>query len=122
MSASLRKFRALIGHYVDVSVEPGIEVAEYAVDPSPDVDGMWWCSVSQPTGREVTVGMRPEHRIDVILGFAAHAPVEVPGASRVAGVLYLHRAILNRDYGRDEVQVYAEKSLDAFTISDGTYS
>lgn len=120
MSTSQRRYRALLGRYVDVSVETGVASAEYEAQPSPDADGLWWVGLQRPTGLEITVGMKPEYRIDAVLNFASHAPVEIPGASRIDGVEYIHRAVLPRDHGRDELLVLAETSQDALTISDGS--
>jgi hypothetical protein len=109
VSASLRKFRAFVYDYDDTGTA-GEMASTYQLHASSAADGAWWCSKAQPTGREVTTGMRPEHRVDAVLGFSAYAPVTENGAVVVDSVQYLVRAILARDYGRDEVQVYAEKA------------
>lgn len=111
VSASLRKFRALIYDYHDTGTGGEI-VSTYLLHSSGAIDHAWWCSRANPTGREVTTGMQAQHRLDAILGFSAYAPVEEDSAIVVEGVEYLVRAILDRDYGRDEVQVYAEEQQD----------
>ena len=124
MSASLRKFRALVGHYTDASTgtgdEAGIEYPTFVVDSSSDDDGQWWCAKAQPTGREATVGMKPEWRIDAVFNFSAFAPVVEGGLVLVDGMAYHARAVLARDYGRDEVQVYGERDQDSMPLADLT--
>lgn len=111
MSASLRKFRALIYDYSDTGTG-GEMVATYSLISSGESDDAWWCARANPTGHEVTTGMQPQHRLDAILNFSAYAPIEVDSAVVVDEVEYLVRAILARDYGRDELQVYAERQQD----------
>jgi hypothetical protein len=112
VSISLRKFRALVGTYRDAGTT-GQVTANYVRQSSGDADHMWWVSKAQPTGREVTTGMKAEHRLDAVLGFAAVAPVTEDGAVQIDSVDYLVRAMLDRDYGRDEVQVYVERAPSA---------
>ena len=109
MTASLRRHRAALYTYSD-SGSNGEISATYTLA------GTWWASKAMPNGREVTTGMKPEHRVDAILGFSSHAPVAVDSLVLLESVQYLVRAILDRDHGRDDVQVYAEKSLDTFTL------
>lgn len=119
MSASLRKFRALLYDYVDMGT-PGSMDSQYQLTSSGAVDDAWWCSKAQPTGREVTTGMQPDHHVDAVFGFSAYAPVTEDGAIVVDGVQYLVRAILARDYGRDEVQVYAERAVETLVTLTGS--
>jgi hypothetical protein len=113
MSVSLRKFRAKVYEYSDAGAAGDIDSVYYLV-PSTAADQCWWCSRALPTGREVTVGMKPEHRLDAVLGFAAYVDL-VPDSAIVLNdgtadeEAYIVRAVLPRDHGRDEVQVLAER-------------
>jgi hypothetical protein len=109
MSISLRNRRALIGTYRDGG-SAGLQLDQYLRVSSGDADHMWWCSRAQPTGREVTTGMKAEHRLDTVIGFAGSVTVTENGALQIDGVDYLVRAVLERDYGRDEIQVFAERA------------
>lgn len=109
MSISLRKFRALLFDYRDAGSEGDVD-STYELVTSGDSDDAWWASKAAPTGREVTTGMQADHRVDAVLGFAAEAPVTEDGAVVIESTEYLVRAVLPRDYGRDEVQVYAERA------------
>lgn len=115
MSISQRTFRAAVYAMTDGG-SGGVVTSTYTRANSTDADRLWWCSRSVPTGREVAVGMRPEHRIDAVFGFAAAVTLTNDGLLVCDGSQYLIRAILDRDYGRDEVQVLAEKSLDTFSL------
>jgi hypothetical protein len=112
MALSQRKFRAQVGTYRDAGTA-GEVTANYVRQTSGDADHLWWCSKAIPTGEEVTTGMKAEHRLDAVIGFAAVAPVTEDGAIRIDSVDYLVRAILKRDYGRDEIQVLAERAPNA---------
>lgn len=112
-----RKFRALVLEYHDAGSAGAID-STYLVKASSASDQKWWCAKVQPTGREVTTGMQPDHRVDMVLAFSAHAPVAVDDAILVDGGSYVVRAVLDRDYGHDEVQVYAERIVElALTTS-----
>ena len=111
MSISLRKFRALVLAYADAGSD-GVPDSTYTVVDSGDEDQLWWCSRIAPSGREVTTGMQPDHRIDAVFGFAAECPIAADGALVCDGESYQVRAVLTRDYGRDEVQVYAERVVE----------
>lgn len=110
MSVSLRSRRAKLFDFVDAGTEGEVDSA-YALVTSGDADDMWWCSKAQPTGREVTTGMQAEHRVDAVFGFHAEAPVTINGAIHCEGESFLVRAILPRDYGTDEIQVFAERQV-----------
>jgi hypothetical protein len=116
MSASLRKFRAKVYAYRDIGTAGAIDSGYYLVT-SPNPDDSWWCSRATPSGQEVTVGMRPEHRADAVFGFEAHVDVRVDSAivlrdQTATEEAYIVRAVLPRDYGRNEVQVLAERVAD----------
>ena len=111
MSVSLRKFRALVLEYHDAGSEGDVD-ATYLVKASSAADQSWWCSRMAPSGREVTTGMQPDHRVDAVFGFAAEVPIAVDDAIVCDGDSFVVRALLSRDYGRDEVQVYAERTAE----------
>lgn len=115
MSASLRTFRVGVYAYSDGG-SAGEMTSTYTRVNSGDADKLWWCSKSAPSGREATIGMKPEHRVDALFGFAAEVTLTAGGLILCDGVQYRIRALLDRDYGRNEVQVLAEKSLDTFTL------
>ena len=116
MSASLRRFRAGLYVYSDAGAS-GVMDSTYTKSASMDTDGDWWCAKAQPSGRESTLVRAPEHRVDAVFSFAAEAPVDQDMLLVVDGVQYLVRAVLSRDYGRDEVQVLAEKCLEDFDLT-----
>jgi hypothetical protein len=111
VSISQRKFRALVFEYHDAGSEGQVD-STYLVRDSGEDDQMWHCSRIPPSGREVTIGMKAAHRVDAVFGFAAHVPITVDDAILCDGASYLVRAVLERDYGRDEVQVYAERDME----------
>lgn len=111
MSASLRRHRAFVYDYTDAGTG-GETAPTYVLNSSDAADGAWWCSKAVPSGRENTTGMKPEHRLDAVLTFSASAPVTDDSAIVVDSVEYLVGAIMARDHGRDELQVYATKSQD----------
>jgi len=108
VSISQRKFRALVFEYHDAGTQGQVD-STYLVKTSGDADDAWWCSRNAPTGREVTTGMQPDHRVDAVFGFAAEVPVTVDDAILCDGASYQVRVVLQRDYGRDELQVLAER-------------
>lgn len=113
MSASLRKLRALVYEYENAGSAGEVD-STYQLTTSPASDNGWWCARAMPTGREVTTGMKPEHRVDAVFNFAANVPVDIHSAIVLNNgtdqeEAYMVRAVLVRDYGRDEVQVLAER-------------
>lgn len=116
MSASLRKSRAKVYAYGEVGTAGVIDSVYYLV-PSSAADASWWTARMTPTGRELTTGMKPEHRIDAVFSFDARVDVRVDSAVVLQDLAateeaYIVRAVLPRDYGRNEVQVYAERVVD----------
>lgn len=112
MSVSHRNRRTLVLEYVDAGSEGSVDSAYQAID-SGDSDKRWWCAFMTPTGREVTTGMQPDHRVDAVLVFAGEVPVHVDHALLLDdGEGYLVRAVLPRAYGRDETLVYAERTAE----------
>ena len=108
MSVSLRKFRAFVGEYHEAGSQGAVD-STYLVKASSAADGMWWCSRIPPSGREVTTGMQPDHRVDAVFVFSKQAPLAVDDAILCDGASYVVRAVLVRDYGHDEMEVYAER-------------
>jgi hypothetical protein len=119
VSLSQRKFRALLYNYRDVGTDGEVD-STYELVTSGDDDDAWWASKANPTGSETTLGMQAEHTFDAVIGFAAEAPVTEDGAIVIDGVEYLVRSILPRDYGRDEVQVLADRAGDDLSIKHYT--
>jgi hypothetical protein len=68
--------------------------------------------VAMPTGHETTIGMKADHRVDAVFGFAVECPIEVNDAIVADGNAYLVRSVLPRDYGTDETQVLAERVVN----------
>lgn len=116
MSVSLRKFRAYVYDYSDTGTGGEI-VPTYLLHASGAADGAWWCARAVPTGQEKTTGMAADHRIDTVLNFSASAPVADDSLVIVDSVSYLVRAILARDYGRDELEVWAERAPDGADLN-----
>jgi hypothetical protein len=111
VSASLRRYRAQLFAYVEAGTAGAVDSA-YQTLPSSDPDELWWCSKVSPTGRETTVGAAPAHHVDAVFGFAAVAPAQVDGAILCDGESFVIRAVLARQYGRDELQVHAERNAE----------
>lgn len=108
MSVSLRRFRAIVALYSDTGTDGAVN-STYTKSPSTDPDGLWWCSRNAASGRENTVGMKADERIDEVIGFAAEVPVDRDALVSIDGVQFWVRSVLPRDYGRNEVQVLAER-------------
>lgn len=119
MPISLRNRRATVYDYVDAG-SAGEPDSTYELVTSGDSDDAWWASKANPTGHETTTGMQADHRVDAVFGFAANAPVTEDGAIVCESVEYLVRAVLPRDYGRDEVQVYAERATADLSLFEYT--
>jgi hypothetical protein len=116
VSASLRKFLASVYTYSDAG-SGGLMSSRYVKSASSDAHGDWWCARAQPSARELTIAAAAGHRLDAVFNFAAHAPVSENGAIVCDSVQYLVRAVMERDYGRDEVQVLAERAVESLTLA-----
>lgn len=117
MSASLRQHRVSVYLYSDGGAS-GVITSTYT-RTTPASDGPeWWASRVAPSGRETTLGAAAGHRVDAVFGFAAECPVTKDSLLYVDSVQYLVRAVLDRDYGRDEVQVLAERSDVTHTLTN----
>lgn len=81
MNSALRDQRGRIYDYVTVS-DSGYQAESYAYVAER------WCRVGQPSGREATVAAQAQHRTDVVITFAADAPVTKDGLVRVDGQSY----------------------------------
>lgn len=108
MAISLRTHRAKLFEYHDAGSEGAID-STYLVIASSASDERWWCSRIAPTGREVTTGMQPDHRVDAVFVFDKRSPVAVDNAIECDDESFLIRAVLTRDYGHHEVEVHAER-------------
>jgi hypothetical protein len=107
MSASLRRQRALVYSYADAGTA-GETDPVYLLESSGAADDAWWCSIAAPSGKEVTPAMKADHRVDAVFGFSAAVSIDEHSAIDCNGKSYLVRAVLARDYGRDDQQVLAE--------------
>lgn len=117
MPISQRKFLAFVGEYHDGGSDGQVD-STYLVKASPDDHQQWWCAKTTPSGREVTTGMKAGHRVDAVFEFSAECPVAFNDAILCDGESYWVRAVLNRDYGQDAVQVLAERDPDLTLTSD----
>ena len=116
MSISQRKFRAALFWYLDAG-EDGRSTPRWVKQPNPkSTDGNWWCSRSFPDGHEVTVGMKPEYRVEGKLGFSVAAPVIAEKGVAVLMIdtlaIYIVQTVLPREQGQYEQQVYVRLSPD----------
>lgn len=111
MPVSLRTHRAKLFEYHDAGSDGSVD-STYLVIASAAFDEMWWCSKQNPSGREVTIGMQPDHHVDAVFVFSRYAPVMNDGAILCDGESFAIRAALPRDYGHDEIEVYAERKAE----------
>lgn len=58
--------------------------------------GTRWCRIEPPTGRETTIGQRETHRVDAVLVFRQHVPVDAKWLARVHGTVYRILGVLPR--------------------------
>jgi hypothetical protein len=117
MSISLRKHRAAIFWYLD-SGEDGRSTPRWVKQVNPKKsDGNWFCSRSFPDGHEVTVGAKPEYRVEGKLGFSVAAPVIAEKGVAILMVdtqqIYIVQTVLPRELGQYEQQVYVRLSVDS---------
>lgn len=107
----------MVATYTDGGSD-GVVSSTYTKSASADSDGLWWCAKGLPSGRENTIGMKADERIDAVLEFSAEAPVARDCLVEISGTQYMVRSVLRRDYGCDELQVLAEfVSGRPFTIA-----
>ena len=116
MSISLRKHRAFIFWYLDAG-EDGRSTPRWVKQVNPkSADGAWWCSRAFPDGHEVTVGAKPEYRVEGKLGFSVAAPVIAEKGVSVlmldTQLIYIVQTVLPREQGQYEQQVYVRLSQD----------
>lgn len=111
MPISLRTHRALLFEYHDAGSEGSVD-STYLVVASSAADEKWWCSKINPSGSERTIGMQPDHHVDAVFVFDAHTPVTNDGALLCDGESFAIRAVLPRDYGHAEIEVYAERKAE----------
>jgi hypothetical protein len=120
VSPGLRKFRAAV-YFYSASTTGGITTSTRTRQLSGDEDGLWWVSRGTPTGNEPTVGMKPEERMDSILGLLAEVPVNRDSVIVLDGesVQYRVLTVLPRDYGRDEHQCPCQVvPADTYTLTE----
>lgn len=117
MSASLRKHRISVYLYSDAG-SGGVMTATYTRTAPATGGPEWWASRAVPTGREATLVAHADHRADAVFGFAAECPVTENSLLYDGTTRWLVRAVLPRDYGRDEVQVLADRTNDAHTLTN----
>jgi hypothetical protein len=116
MSISDRRLRATLFTTVDIGTQ-GETDQVYLIVPSAASDQAWWATRAIPRGDESTVGVRPEHRVDAVIELSAAVPIDSNSAiiierGTTRAETYMVRSILRRDYGRDVLQVLAERVAD----------
>lgn len=118
MSISHRTHRAAIYTQTDTGTA-GVAVKTWTRQNSTATDKLWWCARSLPTGRELTVGMKPEHRVDAVFSFSAAVTALTTDSLIVEdGVQYAVRAVLPRDHGHDEIKALCERSQETFPLTN----
>lgn len=115
MPLSLRNHRALVLAYADVGTQ-GVLDSGYRVRDSGAADKMWWCMRMPTSGREVTTGMQPDHRIDQAFEFAFHCPVTVDDVILCEGESFTVRVVKHHDYGTDVKLVGAERTVESALV------
>lgn len=108
MAISLRKFRALVLEYHDAGSEGEVD-STYLVKMPTDGGLMWWCSFNETSGREVTTGMQPDHRVSAVFCFSKECPIAFDDAILCDGRSYRVTSAMPRQYGTDEIQVDADR-------------
>ena len=116
----LRKHRAAV-YFYSSTTSGGITTSTRTRQLSDDADGLWWVSRGIPTGHEPTVGMKPEERLDAVIGLLAEVPVNrdslivIPGEDVEAPLdgtegypQFRVLSVLPRDHGRDEHQLLCQ--------------
>lgn len=124
MSVSLRNRRVALFALSESVGGDGTPSTSYVRTWSSDTDGLWWASRATPTGRETTVGMAQATGMQAVFGFSAHSPVAATGLVRDEdGRYWLVETVLDRDYGRDDLQVlasYRDHAQLSYTIVENT--
>lgn len=82
--------RATLYQYAVTTGTNGVVVERY-----PEY-GQRWCRLEPPTGREVTLGQRETHRVDVVIAFRANVPVGARWLVEVRDAVYRVLAVLPR--------------------------
>lgn len=99
----LRKHRAAV-YFYSSSTSGGVTTSTRTRQLSDDEDGLWWVSRGVPTGNEPTVGMKPEERIDSVIGMLGDVPINRDSIIVIGTSQYRVLAVLPRDNARDEHQ------------------
>ena len=82
--------RCVLFQYTPSSGVNGVVVERY-----PEY-GTRWCRIEPPSGREITIGQRETHRVDAVLVFRQHVPVDAKWLARVHDTVYRVLAVLPR--------------------------
>jgi len=82
--------RATLYQYASSTGSNGIPIERY-----PEY-GKRWCRIEPPTGRELTIGERETHRVDAVLVFRHHVPVDPKWMAKVGATVYRVLAVLPR--------------------------
>lgn len=122
MSPGLRKHRAAVYFYSSTTTG-GVTTSTRTRQLSGDADGNWWVSRGTPNGDEPTVGMKPEERIDSVVGALTEVPVNRDSVLVLDGDPRQYRvlSVLPRDQGRDEWQALCQiVPAQTYTLTEPT--
>lgn len=112
--ASLRKLRVAIYAYeAQTDTNTGVTSSVYVRIPSPDSDGLWWASRGTTFGRETAPAQQPQEEQNAFFSLAAYAPVTGDGLLKLGDAIYRVQSVMERDYYRDQVQVFTTLVDDA---------
>lgn len=112
--ASLRKLRVAIYTYEAQTDEAtGVTRSVYARAPSPDSDGLWWASRGTTFGRETAPAQQPQEEQTAFFSLSAYAPVTGDGLIKLGDAVYRIQSVMERNYYRDQVQVFTTLVDDA---------
>lgn len=112
--SSLRKLRVALYAYTQATDEDtGVTSSVYVRTLSPDSDGLWWASRGTVFGRETAPAQQPQEEQTAFFSFAAYAPATADGLVVYSGAVYRIQAVMERDYYRDSLQVFAVRVDDA---------
>lgn len=121
--ASLRRLRVALYTYTsEMDAATGITASAYVRALSPDADGLWWASRGTVFGGERSPTPNPQEEQTSFWSFSAYAPVTADGVMALGTVsdttftpqsVYRVQSVMERNYWRDTVQVYATLVDDA---------
>jgi hypothetical protein len=107
VSPGLRKHRAAVYFYSSRTTNQ-VTTTTRTRQLSNDEDGLWWVSRGIPTGNEPTIGMKPDERLDAVIGLLAEVPVNRDSIIVIGTAQYRVLSVLPRDQGRDEHQLLCQ--------------